>query len=235
MRQAVEALVDLVEQGPASGRSGLVVTLNPEMVMRAQRDRVFRDALEHAAMLVPDGVGIVRALRRRGHPDAARVTGADLIVAYLPRAAERGHRIALAGGGPGVAAAAGQKLQALAPGLQVVAVDGGIPDAVMASRLREARPQLVLAAFGAGLQELFLMRYLAAVGANGGIGVGGAFDYFSGRVRRAPAAVQRAGLEWAWRLMHQPRRLRRQAVLPRYWWMERREAGATPRRQTRGR
>jgi N-acetylglucosaminyldiphosphoundecaprenol N-acetyl-beta-D-mannosaminyltransferase len=85
---------------------------------------------------------------------------------------------------------------------------------------------MVLAAFGAGRQELFLDRYLGPIGAASGIGVGGTLDFLAGRVRRAPAAIRRIGLEWAWRLAIQPWRVRRQSVLPVFWWLERREAAA---------
>jgi N-acetylglucosaminyldiphosphoundecaprenol N-acetyl-beta-D-mannosaminyltransferase len=90
---------------------------------------------------------------------------------------------------------------------------------------------MVLAAFGGGRQELFLDRYLGPIGAAAGIGVGGSLDFHAGRVRRAPAAVRRLGLEWAWRLAIQPWRLRRQSVLPVYWWLERREAAASSARR----
>ena len=101
------------------------------------------------------------------------------------------------------------------------------PTAATAVRLYEAQPDLVLAAFGAGRQEQFLERNLARIGAGAGIGVGGSLDFLAGRVRRAPSLVRRAGLEWAWRLAIQPWRVRRQAVLPVYWWLERREAART--------
>jgi N-acetylglucosaminyldiphosphoundecaprenol N-acetyl-beta-D-mannosaminyltransferase len=213
----------------------VVVTLNPEMVMRFRRDPSFRAVVEAAALLVPDGIGIVRALRRRGHRGAVRVGGADLLEAYLPLAAAGGHRLALAGGAPGVAAAAARNLAARQPKLTVVAADGGRPDAALAGRLQEARPEMVWAAFGAGAQEEFLARYLGQIGAAAGIGVGGSLDYLAGRVRRAPSLMRDAGLEWAWRLVRQPWRLRRQAVLPLYWWLERREAGQQRRRRVPGR
>jgi len=223
---AVHALVALVERrrDDATQPGGIVVTLNPEMVMRARRDPEFRGALDEAALLVPDGIGVVRALRRRGHPGATRVGGADMLMAYLPEAVHRRHRIALAGAGPGVAAVARQRLLAQFPGLEIVAADGGAPDAALASRLADARPDMVLAAFGAGRQELFLRRHLPLIGAGAGIGVGGTLDYIAGRVRRAPAMLRDAGLEWAWRLAQEPWRLRRQLQLPRYWALEHLEA-----------
>lgn len=175
-------------------------------------------------MLVPDGIGIVRALHRRGHPEAVQVGGADLIDAYLPEAERRAHRIALVGGAPGVARAARDRMVAAHPRLRVVAASAGAPDALTASRLADARPDIVLAAFGAGRQEQFLDQHLGEIGAGAGIGVGGSLDFLAGRVRRAPATVRSLGLEWAWRLAIQPWRVRRQAVLPVYWWLERREA-----------
>jgi N-acetylglucosaminyldiphosphoundecaprenol N-acetyl-beta-D-mannosaminyltransferase len=230
MHSALAVLIDLVETPRKARRSsGLVVTLNPEIVMRARRDRAFTAVIESASLVIPDGVGVVRALRRRGFRHTERVGGVDLLLRYFPIAAQRGHRIALAGAGPGIAAAARSKLEARFPGLDLVAADSGAPDAALADRLRMVKPDLVLAAFGAGLQETFVVRYLGAIGAAAGIGVGGAIDYFGERVRRAPEPIRDAGLEWAWRLTTQPWRLRRQLVLPRYWWLERREQGARQR------
>ncbi len=224
MGAAVRALVGFVQQRPQP--PALVVTLNPEMVMHARRDPGFADLLESAALLVPDGVGVVKALRRRGHPVQQRVTGIDLLRAYGVEAARLGHRVALCGAAPGVAARAAQELEAECPGLKVCASDSGDPDAATAARLAAARPDVVCAAYGHGAQERFLREHLPGIGAAAGIGVGGALDVLAGRVRRAPHAVQAAGFEWAWRLAHQPHRIRRQWVLPLYWWAERREAGA---------
>ncbi len=228
MAEAVRRLVELVERHrvDASSPPAIVVTLNPEMVMLARRDAEFRTVLEGASLLVPDGIGIVRALRRRGHPEAERVGGADLIKAYLPEAERHAHRIALVGGGPGVARAARNRMVAAHPGLRVVAASAANPELSTALRLHDAQPEMVLAAFGAGRQERFLDVHLGEIGAAAGIGVGGALDFLAGKVRRAPAIVQKLGMEWAWRLVLQPWRLRRQAVLPVYWWLERREAAA---------
>ena len=229
--QAVDALVGFVERRRAdpAAPGALVVTLNPEMVMRARRDPEFREALEHAELLVPDGIGVVRALRRRGHPRAERVGGADMLMAYLPQAARRGHRLALAGAGPGVAAEAARRLQRRFAGLHVVATDPGSPDSALAGRLRNAGAEMVWAAYGAGAQERFLRLHLDAIGAGAGVGVGGTLDYVAGRTPRAPAPLRDAGLEWAWRLLIQPWRLRRQLQLPRFWVLERLEAARTAR------
>ncbi len=226
MATAVQTVVEMVERRRADATShpAVVITLNPEMVMMARRSPAFSAVLESASLVVPDGIGLVRALRRRGHPEAERVGGADLIGSYLPEAERHAHRIALVGGAPGVAGAARDRMVETHPGLQVVAVSDGPPGRITASEVETARPEVVLAAFGAGRQELFLDRYLGPIGAATGIGVGGSLDYLAGRVRRAPTVVRRVGLEWAWRLSVQPWRVRRQSVLPVYWWLERREA-----------
>jgi len=221
---AVDRFTELVERGRQGGPPVLVVTLNPEIVMRARREPDLSRIVNGAGLVVPDGIGLVRAVRRRGHPGAQRVTGIDLIEAYCPRAAALGHRLAMAGGAPGVAAAAAGALEARFPGLRIVAADAGEPGPEVARRLAGARPDVVLAAYGGGAQERFLAAHLEATGAAVGIGVGGTLDFLAGRARRAPAPVRRAGLEWAWRLARQPWRLRRQAVLPLFWWLTRLEA-----------
>ena len=222
MSTAVARLAELVDRGPEQG-GAMVVTLNPEILMRARREPDLAGWIGGAALIIPDGIGLVRVLRRRGLA-AERVTGVDLVEAYAPLAAARRHRLALCGAAPGVAAGAAATLTARFEGLQVVASDSGDPVAATAERLRTARPDVVLAAYGARLQERFLAEHLAATGAAVGIGVGGTLDFLSGRIRRAPAPLRRAGLEWAWRLLRQPWRWQRQSVLPVFWWLARRES-----------
>ncbi|PZR81094.1 MAG: hypothetical protein DLM65_06595 [Candidatus Aeolococcus gillhamiae] len=220
MGTAVERLLELLAS--AGGQPALVVTLNPEILMRARREPSFGALLESAALIVPDGVGLVRALRRRGFRRAERVGGADLLEAYLPHARSLGHRVALVGAGPGVAERAAEVLRRRHPGLDVVA-DGGDPTAATAARVGAGEPAVVAAAYGAGRQERFLREYLPAMYGRVGIGVGGTLDYLAGTARRAPALVRQAGLEWLWRLAQEPSRWRRQLALPQFWFLERRE------------
>ena len=220
MDTAVSTLIDLA--GSRAETPALVVTLNPEILMRALREPDLAALLESAALIVPDGVGLVRALRRRGHRDAVRVGGADLFEEYLPHAELLGHRVAVVGAGPGVAERAAAVLRGRHPRL-VVCADGGDPTGSTARRVGEHEPALVAAAYGGGRQERFLRDHLATMRARAGIGVGGTLDYLAGTARRAPAPVRRAGLEWLWRLVREPSRWRRQLVLPRFWYLERRE------------
>ncbi len=225
MEAAVDRLLALVAAHRAGETApGVVVTLNPEMVIRARRDRGFAQILSGAALVVPDGIGVVNALRRRGHTGAVRVPGVDLLDAYLEKAAEAGHRVALVGAPPGVAEIAAKRYRERWPALNIVLADGGDPTLRTVDKLRAARPDMVAAAYGHGTQERFLADHLATIGAACGIGIGGSLDYVAGTVKRAPGPIRRANLEWAWRLARQPWRAKRQLVLPVFWWQERREA-----------
>jgi len=216
---AAGRLADLADT--PSGPPGIVITLNPEMVMRARRDSEFARIVENSALNVPDGIGLVRAAKRRG-TNAQRVTGVDLVEKYLDVAVSRKHRVALVGGTPGVAEVAAKRYRTTHAGLDVVAV-GGDPDAGTAKRVAQLHPDVVLAAYGPGKQEIFLAQYLPTMGARVGVGVGGTFDFVAGRIKRAPRLVRKAGMEWAWRLARQPWRWRRQLDLPKFWFLERRE------------
>ncbi|HEY6378826.1 MAG TPA: WecB/TagA/CpsF family glycosyltransferase [Candidatus Dormibacteraeota bacterium] len=224
MDEAVRRVVNAVERRRADAHAGAlrVATLNPEMVMRARRTPELRPALTRVQLSLPDGIGLVRELRRRGWY-ATRVAGIDLVDRYASRAAALGHRLALVGAAPGVAAAAGAELERRHPGLRVVATDSGDPGAELAARLRAVGVDIVLAAYSMEGQAIFLDRHLDDCGAGAGIGVGGTLDVIAGRLPRAPEPLRQMGLEWLWRLVRQPWRVRRQLDLPRFWWSARRE------------
>ena len=213
-----EGTLDRIEELLAAGGHHLVATVNPEFVMLARRDPEFHRLLESAALCLPDGWGVTWAARRQGRPLATRVTGVDLIPALAERAAERGWRLFLLGAAPGVAESVAALLRAEHPALAIAGCHAGVAgpegDEESLRLIAAAHPDIVLVAYGAPRQELWIARNLARLEAGVGIGVGGAFDYLSGSVRRAPAWMRRAGLEWLYRLLRQPWRARRMAVLP---------------------
>lgn len=219
LNAAAQRLADLADQPSKSPQ--IVITLNPEMVMRARRESDFASIVENSALNVPDGIGLVRAVKRRG-TGVQRVTGVELVDTYLDLAVSRKQRVALVGGGPGVAQVAAKRYRTAHSELDVVA-DGGDPDEETATRVALMHPDVVLAAYGPGKQEMFLSQYLLTIGARVGMGVGGTFDFVAGRIRRAPRIVRKTGMEWAWRLALQPWRWRRQLDLPKFWILERKE------------
>jgi N-acetylglucosaminyldiphosphoundecaprenol N-acetyl-beta-D-mannosaminyltransferase len=215
----MQGTIDRIHELTAAGGHHLVATVNPEFIMRAQRDPEFARVLESADLCLADGTGVVWAARRQGCSMSGPVTGTDLIPPLAALSARHGFRLFLLGAAPGVAAELAAQLRATHPQLEV-ASHAGSPDPSSddetVTLIGAHRTQVLLVAFGAPKQELWIDRLKDRLGPVVGIGVGGAFDYLTGRVRRAPVWMRRAGLEWLYRLVRQPWRLRRMAVLPVY-------------------
>jgi N-acetylglucosaminyldiphosphoundecaprenol N-acetyl-beta-D-mannosaminyltransferase len=199
----------------------VVTTPNPEIVMLARRDAVFRAALNRAALNIPDGIGLILAARLAGDQLREHVQGTDLVLMLAAESAKAGHRWFLLGGQDDVAARAASALAAQFPGLVIAGADAGSPnledDASVRNLIRAQGPvDVVLVAYGAPKQELWLDRNLAALEIPVGIGVGGVFNYLSGATPRAPRLVRRLHFEWLHRLITQPWRWRRQLALPAF-------------------
>lgn len=237
-----EVLLDLEESIEARESGRYVVTLNVDILLLALEDSRLLQACRAARWVVADGMPLVWASRLLGRPLPERINGADLAWALLERAAARGYRVFLLGGEPGVADSAALRIRDRLPGLQVVGTASppfGFekrPDQLRqtVATVKRASPDIVLVGLGAPKQELWLQEHLAEAGVPVGIGVGGTFNFWAGRVRRAPRIVQRVGLEWLWRLTQEPRRLWRRYLvrdvafapllakeLWRYWILER--------------
>jgi N-acetylglucosaminyldiphosphoundecaprenol N-acetyl-beta-D-mannosaminyltransferase len=212
--------VDWVARAIIEGRPRLVISVNPERIMHAGRDPAFGAVLRGADLALADGAGVVWAARRQGRPLPERVAGVDFVEALAARGAAQGWRFFFLGGGPGVAEAAGRALRAAYPEFILAGTHAGSPhpasDAATIEAVRSSGAQLLLLAYGAGAEEAWLARNLGASGATVGMGVGGAFDFISGRVRRAPRWMRNLGLEWLYRLSRQPWRWRRMIALPRF-------------------
>jgi N-acetylglucosaminyldiphosphoundecaprenol N-acetyl-beta-D-mannosaminyltransferase len=217
MPEALGRIERLIEEGETTS---LVATINPEFVMRAQADEHFRGVLEAADLCLADGIGVVWAMRRQGCRAQRRVAGSDLVPRLAQLCARRGWRPFLLGARPGVAAEAARRLQESVPGLQVAGCHAGSPgpedDEESLRRIHASGADLLLVAYGHPRQELWIERNRSRLGIPLAVGVGGAFDFLAGRVRRAPQLVRSAHLEWLWRLVREPWRVRRMAVLPAY-------------------
>ncbi len=201
----------------ATGAHGVVV---------AQDDLAFRDVLNRADLNVPDGMALVRALRGLGLPRAERVYGPELMLRVCRAAAEAGLPVALYGASPETLGALGARLPALAPGLEIACAlappfrpPTHDEDAAFTLALRESGAKIIFVGLGCPRQEAWCDAHRDRLGAVL-VAVGAAFDFHAGRLRQAPPWVQRAGLEWAFRLAVEPRRLwRRYArVVPRFLW-----------------
>jgi N-acetylglucosaminyldiphosphoundecaprenol N-acetyl-beta-D-mannosaminyltransferase len=222
--QALDIIDQLIASRTNSGNQlpcRQIATVNTEFVMAAQKNADFRRAINSAALTVADGIGVVWATRFVGSPAPERITGTDTLVALAKRCAKQGYRLYLLGAAPGIAEQAGERLQAFAPGLQIAGAYAGSPaqaeeDAII-ERIRTANADIVCVAYGAPAQDLWIYRNLSRLPAAIAIGVGGAYDFLSGRQRRAPQAMQRMGLEWLYRLYREPWRWKRMLALPHFF------------------
>ncbi len=194
----------------------IIVTPNPEFCVRAVVDRQFRALLRTADCRLPDGIGLVLAARWLWQTPLRRIAGTDFLFDLCQLVASRRQRLFLVGGSPGIAQRAGENLARLVPGLSVVGAESGDgPDSPggesgLMDRIRYAKPDVIVVALGAPRQEQWMAAHRPALPfVRVFMGVGGALDYVSGLVPRAPSVLRRFGLEWAYRLWRQPRRMGR--------------------------
>jgi exopolysaccharide biosynthesis WecB/TagA/CpsF family protein len=194
-----------------------VAFLNAHCVNVAGRSPQYRRALSTAHAVLPDGSGIALALKIRGETLRANLNGTDLIPALCKRLAGSQHSVFLLGGRPGIAAAAAESLQAMAPGLRIAGTrDGYFAADAEDALIREVNASgadVVLVAMGVPAQDLWLERNAARLRATLTFGVGGLFDFLSGRIPRAPRLLRRLGLEWTYRLYQEPGRMWRRYLL----------------------
>jgi N-acetylglucosaminyldiphosphoundecaprenol N-acetyl-beta-D-mannosaminyltransferase len=208
----IEALIEDHQQSYAPASQ--IITVNPEFVWAARKNTAFRETINQAKLVVADGMGIIWASRILGHPFPERVAGSDLLPRLAERCARHGYRLFLLGAAPGVAEQAASVLVQRFPGLQIAGTYAGSPRPAEADHILRmiyaTRPDVLAVAYGAPKQDLWIRQHAQALGEAGvavALGVGGTFDFLAGRVPRAPLWVQRVGLEWAFRILAQPRRI----------------------------
>ena len=219
----MEGTVAHIARWIENGGTHQIATINPEFLMKARADILFRATLQRVALCIPDGIGVLWAARWRGQQLRERVAGSDLVPRLSAEAARRGWRIFYLGAAPGVAERAADILAQRSPGLEIAGCYAGSPapdeeDAIVA-RVRASQADILFVAYGAPQQDLWLDRNLARTGAAVGIGVGGSFDFIAGVACRAPRWIQQLGLEWLYRLLREPWRWRRQLALPHFVWL----------------
>jgi N-acetylglucosaminyldiphosphoundecaprenol N-acetyl-beta-D-mannosaminyltransferase len=218
-----DSLLELIAGWISAGdRLHQICTVSPEFVMIAQDDPDFMQVLRAADLCVADGVGLLFAARYLGHPLPERVTGSDGVPLIAKRAAHEAWKLFLLGAGPGVAEQAAARLIEHCPGLQVVGTYAGRPspdeEAEIVERVNASGADILLVAYGAPRQDLWIAQNRARLNVHVAMGVGGTFDFIAGVVPRAPRWMQRVALEWLYRLYKQPSRWRRMLRLPRFVW-----------------
>jgi N-acetylglucosaminyldiphosphoundecaprenol N-acetyl-beta-D-mannosaminyltransferase len=183
-----------------------LVTPNPEFLVLAQKDEEFKEILNQADLAVPDGIGIIFASRFLKRPIQQRVRGSDLMEKICCLANQKKWRVLLLGGRHKVAEKTAIFLEKRYPGLLIEILSEENPKA----KGIPSGPSVLFVAFGAPNQEKWIARHLSLLPeVKLAVGIGGSFDFFSGRIRRAPLFFQRIGIEWLWRLALEPWRYKR--------------------------
>lgn len=213
----------------AEGRRGKVVTLNTTGLMLAERQPFFRRFVAEADLVVADGQPLVWLSPLFGHRLPARVAGIDLIERLAEQAARSHHSIYLLGAEQDTVATAAAELQHRHPGLEIAGSHHGfLGDGAneVALAIGNSGAAILLVGMGSPRQEEFIDTYWDQLGVNIAIGVGGSFEVLANRLVRAPRWMQRLGLEWAFRMLQEPRRLTRRYA-DTFIWLVRRTAPLT--------
>lgn len=212
--EAVERAVRLMEER----RHAYVVTPNPEIVLESRKNEKLASAVKSADMVLPDGVGVIYASHILGTPIKNRIPGIDFASALMARISENGKKVFLFGAKPGVAELAGERLAERYPGLVICGVNDGYFEEedveFVIEKINSASPDLVLVCLGSPKQEIWMKNHAELLDAGLMIGLGGALDVYAGVVERAPRKWRSMGLEWLYRLIKEPKRIKRMVKLP---------------------
>ena len=210
LSETVAAVAALIEER----RPSYFITAPTHYAMLTEQHPELREINEGAAFILADGAPLVWASRRRGSPLKERVAGSDLIFELSAEAARKGHRLFLLGGADGVAEEAARRLRDRYPGLRVVGTEcppfrepTPEEESALIDRIRAAKADILFVAFGQPKGERWIVRHLSRLEVPVSVQVGASLDFAALRVRRAPRWMQKTGLEWAFRLGLEPRRL----------------------------
>lgn len=220
--QTKEEAVKKVEVFLADQDQHTIFTPNPEMLVDAQTDSYFREVLNTSDLNVCDGKGIQLFLKNK----TERIPGVDLLIDICSICQKEQKNIFLLGSGSSEVVQQTKKaLEEKFPHLKIVGIHPGIPIAItedkkiqfdeqenndMIASIVESEPDVLFVAFGHGKQEKWIYQFLADMpSVKIAMGVGGSFDYISGKIKRAPKLLRRMGFEWLWRLIREPKRIKR--------------------------
>lgn len=214
LKDSVKYALDLVQ----TKQGGQVVTINPEMIEYGLKHGDFFQIVKNAKLVIPDGIGIKLGLLLEGH-NVKRVAGIEFSYQLLEECAKNNIPVAMIGAKPKILTQATKKLKEKINGLNIVYThDGYYKDVEKVYwGMGEKKPRVILVALGSPKQEVFIRDYMKDHHEVLMIGVGGSFDVWSGVVKRAPKLFQQLGIEWLYRVVTEPARLKRIfPVLPRF-------------------
>jgi N-acetylglucosaminyldiphosphoundecaprenol N-acetyl-beta-D-mannosaminyltransferase len=205
-----ETLEYFEDNASKKGQKSFVVTINPEIIMLAQEDEEYEKVLKSADLAVCDGVGVVWAGKIFGRKFKGRVHGSDLVEGIVKAIEKKPITVGFIGGQGNVALRTANCLKEKYPELKVAFTLEEWPQD------KDLKCDILFVAFGSPKQEKWIYKNLSDIDVKVAVGVGGAFDFISGKVPRAPKLIRSVGLEWLFRLLIQPWRIKRQLALPKF-------------------
>jgi len=210
--------LELCRQRVRSHKGGYVVTPNAEIVYSARTNPELMSLIEHSAITVPDGIGIILAAKLLKKPLRSRVPGVELGEQLVAASVKDKASVYFLGAKPGVAEIAAQKLSEKYPGLQVAGFrDGYFSDFdAVCLEVQQANPDILFVCMGSPRQERFMAQCKRYLPKTLMLGLGGSLDIYAGTLKRAPKFFCKFGLEWLYRLCQEPKRIGRILTLPKF-------------------
>lgn len=220
--------VDFLKESLKGDKLIKIYTPNTEIVMAAKDDEDLRELLNRGDLVIPDGIGLIYGAKIQGKPLKERVTGSDTSMKLLEVANENGYSLYLLGGKDGVAKQAAENISEKYPNIKIAGYHHGFfkgshlgikdsdEELKIVEDINEKNPDIIFVGLGFPKQEMWIDGNGHRLNAKVIIGNGGVMDILAGNAKRAPEIYQKLGLEWLYRLMQDPSRIKRQLVLPKF-------------------
>lgn len=198
----------------------MVFAPNVEFIMMAQKDRDFFNLLQESSLSTPDSIGVIIGAKLQKKAFKERIPGQSYFRKVVELSNEKGYSIYLLGGEPGIPEKTKENLEKLFPNVNIVGLHNGYFDKnvekEIINEINSLQPNVLFVALGAPKQEKWIKEHRHELKVDIAAGQGGTYDYEAGKIKRAPVWIQKIGMEWFWRLVKEPTRIKRQLVLPVY-------------------
>jgi len=218
----MESALNIAENYIKSAQSAHIITLNPEMIMQSADNPELDKALKSAELLIPDGIGIILALKKLGINNLKQLPGIEFSYNLIKKCVENNYKIGFLGATKDVTDCMAQEFKTKYPSIDIAFVRDGYfnneQEIEIIEDLKASGVQVLFVALGVPKQELWIKKYKEVLNSTLMVGVGGSFDVWAKKVKRAPVFFRKLGLEWFYRLICQPSRFRRMfPVLPLFF------------------
>ena len=213
-----DEIIKDIKKRMEEGLTSTIIAVNPEKVITASKDEQIKTLINEATYQIPDGVGILMASRLKGGRIQSRVTGVDMMERLLKFASDEGKKVFMYGAKEEVVATAKAKIEEKYPSIRITGYSNGYAkdQDELVRKINQSGAEIIFVALGSPRQELWIRDHMKDLNVKVYQGVGGSFDVFAGNVKRAPSFFRKAGLEWFYRLITDPKRFKRQLALPKF-------------------